>query len=115
MGCVKTWLSSQVADFFDSRHIKKYSSDENASNSGSDYVKKQLKYVRASFLYKINFPHYLLCWQLTGSYLPKRPPNYKQTPDDGPCDRNTWGLDAGLTFLCRNKLLLPNPKNRKLV
>jgi transposase len=42
---VKKWLSSQAADFFDTG-IQKLIPRYKYLNSGSDYVEKQLKYVR---------------------------------------------------------------------
>jgi hypothetical protein len=43
---VKTWLSSQAADFFDTRIQKLIPQYDTCLSSGSGYVGKQLKYVR---------------------------------------------------------------------
>jgi hypothetical protein len=40
MGGVKTWLSSQVADFFDTGIQKLIPQHDTCFNSGSDYEKK---------------------------------------------------------------------------
>jgi hypothetical protein len=40
---VKTWLSSQAADFFDTGIQKLIPQYDNCFNSGSDYAEKQLK------------------------------------------------------------------------
>jgi histone-lysine N-methyltransferase SETMAR len=42
----KTWLSSQVADFFDTGIQKLIPRCDRCLNSGGDYVEKYLKYVR---------------------------------------------------------------------
>jgi hypothetical protein len=41
----KTWLSSQVADFFDTGIQKLIPQCDKFPNSGGDYVEKWLKYV----------------------------------------------------------------------
>jgi hypothetical protein len=43
---IKTWLSSQAADFFDTGIQKLISRYDKCFNSGGDYVEKWLKYVR---------------------------------------------------------------------
>jgi hypothetical protein len=58
---VKTWLSSQVADFFDTS-IKNLCPNMTSLNSCSDYVENELKCVRI-FLYIIHF--FLIVFLLT--------------------------------------------------
>jgi hypothetical protein len=55
---VKSWLSLQAADFFDTGIQKLISPYDKCLSSGGDYVEKQLKYVRI-FVYN-NFCFSLL-------------------------------------------------------
>jgi hypothetical protein len=52
---VKTWLSSQVVDFFDTGLQKLIPQYDKCLNSSSDYVEKQLKYVPIICIYTIHF------------------------------------------------------------
>jgi hypothetical protein len=47
---VKTWLSSQVAHFFDTGIQKLIPGYDKCLNSGGDYVEKQLKYEDIFFI-----------------------------------------------------------------
>jgi transposase len=57
---VKTWLSSQAGNFFDTGTQKRTPRYDRCLNSGSDYVEKYLKYVH-SFLYNNSSSHCLFC------------------------------------------------------
>jgi hypothetical protein len=51
---VKTWLSSQAADFFDTGIQKFIPQYDKCLNSGGDHIEKWLKYVH-TFVYNIFF------------------------------------------------------------
>jgi hypothetical protein len=55
MDGVKTWLSSQVTDFFDIGIQKLIPHCDKCLSSGSDYVEKQLKYVHFLYIIKLFF------------------------------------------------------------
>jgi hypothetical protein len=57
---VKTWLSSQAANVFDTGMQKRTSQCDKCLNFGGDYVENYLKYV-CIFLYIINLFSFLFC------------------------------------------------------
>jgi hypothetical protein len=73
---LKTWLSSQATDFFNTG-IQKLMLRYKCLNSGGDYVEKQLSMCVFLFLHIIIFSRCLLYWQLTGVHFSDWPSYYR--------------------------------------